>query len=117
MKKTEMLKKNYEFKAVFSKGKYHYGNVIDIFILKNNRNFNMLGIAVSSKFGKAVKRNKLKRYIRESYKFLENSIVVGNSIIILSKKNVKIEEITYKKVNEDLNRIFRKAELIFENAE
>ena len=35
MKKTEMLKKNYEFKTVLSKGKFFIGKEIEIFLLKN----------------------------------------------------------------------------------
>ena len=33
MKKTEMLKKNYEFKTVLSKGKFFIGKEIEIFLL------------------------------------------------------------------------------------
>ena len=40
MKKTKMLKKNYEFRKVLSKGKYYSGKYIETFILENKRNFN-----------------------------------------------------------------------------
>ena len=40
MKKTEMLKKNYEFKAVLTKGKFFIEEQIEIFILKNNKKKN-----------------------------------------------------------------------------
>ena len=53
MKKTEMLKKNYEFKTVLSKGKFYKGIEIEIFILKNNKKRNFLGIAIGTKNGKA----------------------------------------------------------------
>ena len=53
MKKTEMLKKNYEFKTVLSKGKFFIGKEIEIFLLKNNQKRNLLGIAVGTKNGKA----------------------------------------------------------------
>ena len=39
MKKTRMLKKNYEFKNVLTKGKYYGGKQIEIFVLKNNKPF------------------------------------------------------------------------------
>ena len=55
MLNTDTLKKNYEFKNVLTKGKYYNGNYIDIYIKKNNKNFNYIGIAVSVKVGKAVK--------------------------------------------------------------
>ena len=60
MKKTKMLKKNYEFKKVLSKGKYYSGQNIDAFIKDNNKNYNFLGLAISVKTAKAVKRNKIR---------------------------------------------------------
>ena len=63
MKKTRMLKKNYEFKNVLFKGTYFSGKYIEAFIKKNGKKHNMLGIAISVKIGKAVKRNHIKRLI------------------------------------------------------
>ena len=42
MKKTEMLKKNYEFKYVLTKGKYYSGKVIEAFVVKNNLKINKI---------------------------------------------------------------------------
>ena len=61
-----MLKKNYEFRKVLTKGNYFAGDCIQIVVLKSNgnrfyKNYNYIGIAVNTKFGKAVKRNKIKR--------------------------------------------------------
>jgi len=112
MNSTEMLKKNYEFKYVFLKGKYISGKYIEIFIKKNNRSKNLLGIAVSKKIGKSVKRNKIRRLIKENYRLLEKNIKVGNSIIILWKKNISIENATFKNVKKDMENIFIKANLL-----
>ena len=60
MKKTRMLKKNYEFKNVLSKGNYYSGKYIEAFVKKNNLIYNLLGIAISVKAAKAVKRSFLK---------------------------------------------------------
>ena len=111
MKKTKMLKKNYEFKNVLSKGKYYSGQNIDAFIKDNNKNYNFLGLAISVKTAKAVKRNKIKRLIRENYKEQEMQIKNGKSIVFLWKKQVDVENATYKNIKKDMNTIFDKANL------
>lgn len=112
MKKTEILKKNYEFKNVLTNGKFYRGKEIEIFILKNNKKRNYLGIAIGTKNGKAFQRNKAKRLIRESYSKLESSIIEGNNIVILMNKKFPIENLKFSEVNEDIKKIFLKAEIL-----
>ena len=117
MKKTKMLKKNYEFRNVLSKGKYYSGRYIEAFISKNktkNTNHNLLGIAISVKIAKATKRNHIKRLIRENYKEYETKIKNGYSIVFLWKKKVDVENANFDNINKDMNKIFNKAELFIE---
>ena len=111
MKKTEMLKKNYEFKTVLSKGKFFIGKEIEIFLLKNNQKRNLLGIAVGTKNGKAFQRNRAKRIIRESYTKLENKLVEGNSIVIIINKNFCIDDMKFIDVYEIVCKSFNEAPL------
>ena len=48
MKKTEMLKKNYEFRTVLTKGKCFKEKEIVIFIFKNNKKRYFLGFAIGT---------------------------------------------------------------------
>ena len=111
MKKTKMLKKNYEFRKVLSKGKYFSGRNIEAFIKENNKNYNFLGLAISVKTAKAVKRNHIKRLIRENYKILEPEIKNGKSIVFLWKKCVDVRNATFENVKNDMNFIFDKADI------
>lgn len=111
MKKTKMLKKNYEFKKVLSKGKYYSGKNIEAFIKDNNKKYNFLGLAISVKIAKAVKRNKIKRLIRENYKIFEPEIKNGKSIVFLWKKNADVKNATFKNIKADMNDIFDKAKI------
>ena len=109
---TDTLKKNYEFKNVLTKGKYYNGNYIDIYIKKNNKNKNYIGIAVSVKVGKAVKRNRIKRLIRESYRLLEEKCYVGYDIIFLWKKNKNILDATFSNIQKDIIKTLNKSNLL-----
>ena len=109
MENTIIIKKNYEFKRFFSRGKFFCGNTINMYIHKTNASINKLGIAVSKKQGNAVNRNRLKRLIRENYKNFEDKIGVGNNIIILIGKNKDPKIINYYDIKRDFERIFNKA--------
>ena len=91
MKKINTLKKNYEFRYVLSKGQYYRGKCLTIYIKKNKLNKNIIGIAINTKMGKAVKRNAVKRLIRENYRLLKDKIEPGNSIVFLWNKNIELE--------------------------
>lgn len=116
MKKTKMMKKNYEFKNALSKGTYYSGKYLEAFIKTNKKQkeINLLGIAISVKIAKAVKRNHIKRLIRESYKQHEETIKTGNQIVILWKKKIDIKNATFQNVNQDIKKIFDKAQIIKE---
>ena len=98
MKKTKMLKKNYQFRNVLSKGNFYKEKNIEIVTQKNSKKINLLGIAISKKNGKAFQRNKLKRLIRESYRALEPQLTDGNNIIVLVKKEADAKQINYQEI-------------------
>lgn len=107
-----MLKKNYEFKKVLTKGKYYGGKQIEMFVLKNNKPFVMLGVAVSKKVGNSVSRNRIKRLIKENYRLLESNVKENSSLVILWKKSVNKEQANFYKIKEDMEKIFEKAKLV-----
>ena len=114
MKKTEMLKKNYQFKLVLEKGRFFIEKELQIVVLKNNKKINYLGIAIGTKNGKAFQRNRAKRIIRECYKNLENQLTEGNSIVILIKKDFNLNNLKYNDVLELMSSCFKKAKIVKE---
>lgn len=110
-----MLKKNYEFRTVLSKGKYFSGKYVEAFIKKNIKDINFLGIAISVKIAKAVKRNHIKRLLRESYCIEEDNIKNGYSIVFLWKKKVDIKNATFENIQNDVRCIFDKAGILEED--
>lgn len=112
MKKTLVLKKNYEFKRVLTKGEFFSGKYIEASILKNKKNINKIGFAVSVKIGKAVKRNKIKRLMKENYRLLEEQINVGFDVVFLWKKKVDIKYAKYNNIKDDMITIFKKSGIL-----
>lgn len=112
MKNTIMLKKNYEFKNLFSKGKFYYGKYIHFYIRRNNLSYNKFGVAVSKKQGKAVNRNRIKRLIRENYKIFEDKIEKGINILIVINKDKDIRELTFDNIKENFNSTLKKANVL-----
>ena len=112
MKKVYTLKKNYEFKNVLNKGKYFVKKYIIVYIDKNNLNRNVIGIAVNTKICNAVKRNKIKRVIREAYYKEQKTLKQGYNIVFLWNKKEPVENINFHKIHEEIKDIFKEAELI-----
>lgn len=66
--KTSLLRKGWEFEKVYSKGKRWHGNGYTLICLDNGSAISRLGISVHRKIRGAVKRNRIKRIIRESFR-------------------------------------------------
>ena len=74
MKYAESLKKNYEFRVVYKKGKSFANKYLVLYKLKNNKTNNRIGISVSKKVGNSVVRSRVTRLIREGYRLNEECI-------------------------------------------
>jgi ribonuclease P protein component len=107
MKNTEALKKNYEFARIYRKGRFYPGKYLVLYLLNNNMEINRLGVSVGKKLGKSVRRNRVKRLIRESYRNCEPFIPVGLDIVITARK---VEtEYSFASILKELRFLLKKA--------
>lgn len=116
MKKIKTLKMNYEFKNVLEKGRYFVNSQIIIYILENKLDYNRIGIAISSKLCKAVKRNHLKRLIRESFKNFKEELKKPYDIVIIWNKRSDINSASYKEITNNMMSAFTKAGILYEKS-
>ena len=84
---SESLKKNSDFKFVYSHGKSYANKYLVMYMLENNQGKNRIGISVSKKVGNSVVRHRVTRLIRESYRLHENIFNSGLDIVIVARKS------------------------------
>jgi len=73
LSKEDLIRKPWEYQIVYQKGKRLRGNNFTLIYTENGRTKSRLGISVHG-FKKAVKRNRVKRIIREYYRFNRQAI-------------------------------------------
>ncbi len=85
MKFTETLKRNYEFHRLYAKGKSAATPFLVVYARRTKRPGNRIGFTVSTKLGKAVKRNRVRRRLREIYRLHETQIVSGAELVVVAR--------------------------------
>lgn len=101
---TKSITENKDFKRLYYRGERFNTPLLVLYVLDNlklgknagNQNSprdratlistNYLGITVSTKIGNAVQRNKVRRWIKESYISFEDEIKSGKSMVILARE-------------------------------
>lgn len=85
MKHTVSLKQNHEFRRLYQKGKSCVSPYFAIYCRKTGRNESRLGITTGVKLGNAVKRNFVRRRIRELYRTNESKLLPGFDIVVVAR--------------------------------
>lgn len=86
LEKAYRIKKNSEFQDIFNTGNSFANRELVIYYrMKNDQAHFRLGISVGKKLGNAVTRNRIKRYIRESFTELKGRLKAEYDIIIIAR--------------------------------
>jgi len=88
--KTSRLRKRAQFLSLSGRSRQFFGTIVTIQWKKNNEGTPRLGITIPRKFGKAVKRNRFKRLVRESFRVTLRTRKLGIDCNAYPKKNFDI---------------------------
>lgn len=105
--KYARLKKNADFQRLFKKGKKVYSKYLTV-IYNYCSGKTVMGIAVSKKHGKAVKRNHIKRLVRAAFSECLEKLNGSYSLVILPKV---CESYSFKDMKQSLLTCFRAMEI------
>lgn len=84
----ERIRKKREFQNIYKRGKRINSKYFTAIYLPNNWEFSRLGISVSKSLGRAVKRNKAKRWIRELFRRNKELFKKPIDVIFIPKKSI-----------------------------
>lgn len=113
MVNTESLKKNFQFKIVYNRGKSLANRHLVMYVLKNGKDTNRLGISVSKKVGNSVIRSRVTRLIKESYRLSEQNFKLGLDIVIIAR--VSSNSATYHEISKSLLSLSKRHDIYLDN--
>lgn len=80
-----VLNQNKDFRTLYYRGKSKVHPLLVTYVRKNRFGVNRVGITTGKKIGKAVKRNRCRRVIRESYRLTMPFLEKGYDIVFVAR--------------------------------
>lgn len=87
--KKYRIRKNAEFRVVYKKGKSFSNELLVLYVFKNKKELNRVGVSVSKKVGKSVTRNRVRRLIYESYRLNNGNLKTGHDLVFIARNAAK----------------------------
>ena len=97
MRFSSSLKENHLFRRLYRRGASSANAFLVIYSRKNGTDRNRLGLTVSAKMGCAVKRNLIRRRLREIFRLNQDKLLQGYDMIVIAR--VRTPSVPYRKLN------------------
>ena len=110
MEHTVSLKQNHEFRRLYQKGKSAVSPFFAIYCRRTGRPQSRLGITTGVKLGNAVKRNRVRRRIRELYRTNEHRFFSGYDIVVVARTRAIFGR--YSELERSFLRLMKKLDLL-----
>ncbi|NMM62033.1 ribonuclease P protein component [Clostridium sp. P21] len=107
--KDHKVRKNTEFRFIYRRGKSFSNHLLVLYIYKNRKDINRLGISVSKKVGKSVTRNRVKRLIKEGYRLNNSELITGYDLVFIARSNAS--EKNYDQISDAIKNLLKRAGL------
>jgi ribonuclease P protein component len=110
VKVTQTLRMNYEFSRVYHKGRFLSGRYTVLHYLRRGSQPNRLGVTASRRIKGSVRRNRIKRLLRESYRLVEDQLAAGYDLILVGRETDGKPD--FHAVSQEVGRLFQRSGLL-----
>lgn len=106
LNKENRLTKPKDFSSLYNRGKKAVGRYIVIYFRNRSTGPNRIGFTVSKKVGNAVRRNRVKRKLREIVRNHPISLGNGMDFVIIARSSATMA--TYSELKRDVDALLSK---------
>lgn len=129
LEKQQRIKREAEFKKIMEKGKSYADKYLVVYVLEKSSQINPLtssskevtqegesqlprmGLSVSRRIGKAVIRNRIKRWMREVFRLHQSRLKDRMEIILIARSSAK-ELVDYFEMEKRILHLWGKARIV-----
>ena len=86
--KSERILKRRDYLRIYQNGVRVNSESFTVILCHNRSGIRRLGLTVSKKVGNSVKRNRIKRVLREFFRLNKDRFPASQDIVIIAKKNI-----------------------------
>lgn len=115
MSKIYKIKENREFQRIYRKGRYAVSKSLAVYLQPNSLQKNRIGITASKKYGNSVKRNRIRRLIKESWLLLQDKLNCGYDFVIIARKQENTENPMLKHIHKEMLYLMKKLNVLNRN--
>jgi len=109
-RKLERVTNHSRYRAIYQQGMWRGSRYFTTIMCCNDRETKRLGITVTKKAGNAVRRNRIKRLVREFYRLNKSLFPVSHDVVVMAKRNMPL--LTYQQAFRELTELLtRKANI------
>jgi len=105
-RRHERLRRQKDFQLTLRHGSRRQTKNFTIILRPNALEFSRLGVTVSKKVGNAVKRNRVKRCLREFFRLHKHKLPPSHDLVIMAKRDAAT--LAYREVLEELAAVLIK---------
>jgi ribonuclease P protein component len=102
----EHLRRPADFEAVYDRRRSAADGTLVVYARENALPYSRVGLSVSKKFGSAVRRNRIRRLLREAYRLEKSELPAGYDLVLIPRP---LDEFALEPIRHSLAKLARQA--------